>query len=66
MTVHVDIACIDELLGPKARAKGVRCPCAKCSDKWQVKSGKPEIPAPSTQHPVPDHKMRAAHDDTDN
>ena len=23
--------CIDDLIGPKAKAKGCKCPCAKCS-----------------------------------
>lgn len=28
-----DTGCIDELIGPRMRAKGITCPCAKCQEQ---------------------------------
>jgi len=68
-------ACIDELIGAKLKAAGVRCPCRK-----HTPPGTEEVPAaedavdpnvrqltdePDTP-PVRDGKMEAAHDDTKN
>jgi hypothetical protein len=62
----VESACIADLLGEKARALGVRCPCAKC----QAMAPTLQFPALSEKlkraAPPPDLKMRAAADDSMN
>jgi hypothetical protein len=75
MADEKDPGCIDELIGPKLKAAGIRCPCPK-----HTPSGTEEVPEaedavdpnvrqltgePDTP-PVRDGKMKAAHDDAEN
>jgi hypothetical protein len=62
MTAVQDTACIDDLLGPVARAKGVRCPCPKHQER---ESGEKDEGRRTKDARIPDHKMAAANDNTD-
>jgi len=66
-------ACIDELLGPKAKAKGARCPCLKCSPQMPVEEKAnaefnalnqptPEAEPPRVARKPHNGKMAAAND----
>lgn len=59
--------CVADLLGPKARALGVRCPCVKCQAEPDNFRLTPSAPA-STEEPKQttprDQKMAAAGDDS--
>lgn len=61
-------ACIADLLGPKAEAKGGGCPCAECRAKREQVTGdrvqgiEEKAATPEPRHPEPDFKKKAAHD----
>lgn len=65
-------ACIDDLLGPKARAMGIRCPCPvhtppmPVEEKANAEFSKLSIAGPEAE-PAKRHphngKMAAAHDE---
>lgn len=57
-----DYACIDELIGPEARANGVKCPCDVHRNQDLCVGD--AVPVPKSRPPVRDAKMLAAGDDS--
>jgi hypothetical protein len=58
------LCCVKDLLGPKAQAKGIVCPCAKCrAERGDQEVGPNGVRPASAQKPQ-DGKMAAAHDDS--
>lgn len=60
------VACIADLLGPVAAAKGIRCGCRKCveqrSQQSAVSSQQEKPQTADCRLPTADFKMQAAHD----